>query len=294
MVQRQMRRAIVTGGTGYIGSILTDMLRRGARLDEVWSFGSGDLDVRDRAAVARAMNEFHPDAVFHCAARADTDWCEQHYDDARAVNVDGSVNLVEEALDAGARVVYFSSACLYPDNLRYHREGDPLAALCRYTETKLQAERALEPHFGRILSIRMRQPFSNNRHPRNLLQKLAGYTQFIDEPNSMSHLEECLPVVWQLCREGASGAFNIVNECWTTPLRIAHMLRTHHRPSMEISRISHEQLLQMVSAPRVNSLVDCPRLRQRGILLNRVEDAVRDCLENPCQLGEYHWGRALR
>lgn len=291
MVPEATRSALVTGGTGYIGSIAADYLGRHLGI-LVWAPGSSELDVRDGDAVRRALESRRPDVVLHCAAKADTDWCEKHFDEALAVNVDGALNVVRAALEVGSRVAYLSSACLYPDNRRPYREEDDLAALCGYTRTKLLAEEALAPYRQQILTVRMRQPFSNHRHPRNLLQKLARYTEFIDEPNSMSHLEECLPILWAVCVRGDTGPLNLTNPGWTSPLRIAYLIEQHWQPEMEIGRISYSELLEKVDAVRVNSLVDCTRLESMGFALRPVEEAVADCLSDPCDLGTYDWARS--
>jgi dTDP-4-dehydrorhamnose reductase len=270
---------------------MTDFLRRGASVPQVFSFGSRDLDVTNRRAVAETIRLVQPEVVFHLAAKADTDWCEDHFEEARRVNAEGMLNVLEEALAVGAQVVHFSSACLYPDNSKHHREKDALRALCRYTETKLEAEDRMSPYADRVLTIRMRQPFSNHQHPRNLLQKLAGYTAFIDEPNSMSHLEECVPAIWGLCCMREVGRYNITNEGWTTPLRIAELIKEHCKPDMSVRQITYQELLQRVRAPRVNTLVDCSKLKAKGFALMDVEAAVVDCLKNPCGLGQYAWGR---
>ncbi len=292
MVSRQVESALVTGGSGYIGSLMTDYLDRFLGLPRVRSYGSADLDVCDRGAVADQLDSDRPRVVFHAAAKAGTDWCEAHYSEAWSVNVGGTVNVVEECLSRDIQVVYLSSACLYPDNRRHYRETDELKALCSYTETKLLAERALEPYADQILTIRMRQPFSNHRHPRNLLEKLAGYELFIDEANSMSHLEECIPLIWDLVVRGTTGPLNMTNPGATTPLRIARMIKRYWRPKMKIGEISYEGLLAMVKAPRVNALVNCSKLESLGYSLMPVEDAIVDCLKNPCDLGEYDWTRS--
>jgi len=294
MVQSEIGAALITGGTGYIGSILADFLERGVGMRRVWSFGSSGLDVTNRRAVAERLDSLEPDAVFHLAAKANTDWCEHNFDEASAANVGGTVNVVEESLARGVRVVHFSSACLYPDNSKPHTEQDEMQALCRYTETKLLAEERLRACSDRILIIRMRQPFSNHRHPRNLIEKLASYRDFIDEPNSMSHLEECIPVVWKLCVGGETGPYNITNEGWTTPLSIARLIKQHWKPEMDITKIGYEELLARLEAHRVNSLVDCSKLRAKGFELAPVEDAIVNCLKNPCELGEYDWSRRMQ
>lgn len=280
---------MITGGTGYIGSLFHDFLTRGVGVPQVRAPGSRDLDVTDMDAVAKAIRDIRPQVILHLAAKADTDWCEAHFPEALRVNVQGSLNVVRIGLDAGATVVYFSSGCLYPTNHKAHAENDEMKALCRYTETKLQAEAAVRPYADEILNIRMRQPFSNHRNPRNLLEKLARYRQWIDEPNSMSHLEECIPIIWALSLRNVKGPLNMTNSGWTTPYRIAQLIERHCRPGMVVERIGYEELLRSLKAVRVNSLVDCGRLASLGYRLMSVEEAIVDALTHPCNLGEYSW-----
>ena len=60
---------VVTGGSGFLGSALVDGLRaRGAK--EVFVPRSRDYDLRDKAAVVRMLENFHPELLFHLAATA--------------------------------------------------------------------------------------------------------------------------------------------------------------------------------------------------------------------------------
>jgi dTDP-4-dehydrorhamnose reductase len=289
-VRSSQMNVLITGGTGYIGSLFTDYLKRGFDSPlNVYAVGSKDLDVRDRFMVDRCMGQFRPDVVLHLAAKAETEWCEDYFNEALEVNVQGSLNVVEAALKIKARVVYFSSACLYPDNDYPHHEASPMEARCKYTATKLLAEQALAPYQWQILNVRMRQPFSNLQHPRNILQKLATYSRFIDEDNSMSHLEECIPIIWQLTVQGTMGPVNITNSGTTSPYFIAEQIQKFVDHDLRIELFSYEELLQSVRAIRVNSLVDNTRLESLGFHLRHVEEAILNCLVAPCELGEYDW-----
>ena len=68
------------------------------------------------------------------------------------------------------------------------------------------------------------------------------------------------------------------------------MIKQHRKPDMTVREITYEELLDRVDAVRVNALVDCSRLKARGYSPRHVEEAVRDCLRNPCRIGEYDWG----
>ncbi|MDH3944442.1 MAG: SDR family NAD(P)-dependent oxidoreductase [Anaerolineae bacterium] len=127
-----MRRSLVTGGAGFIGSHLAEaLLERGDRVRIFDNFSTGRVenltglkdrveivegDVRDRAAVEAAMQGV--DLVFHHAAFISVPLSIEHPQDCFDANVQGTVHVLEAARAAGvAKVVLASSAAVYGDAL---------------------------------------------------------------------------------------------------------------------------------------------------------------------------------
>jgi UDP-glucose 4-epimerase len=153
---------LVTGGAGYIGSVIVEALAgRGHAVTVLDSLYKGhraaltpparllEGDLGDRAAVGRAVAEAGadgtPPAVIHMAA--DSLVGESMADPAKYYrnNVINSLNLAEAMLEAGAGLLVFSStAAVYgePDAVPITEEA-PLAPTNVYGETKLTFERAL-------------------------------------------------------------------------------------------------------------------------------------------------------
>ena len=146
-------RAIVTGGAGFIGSHLVDALA--ARGDDVLAIddlskGKRDrveapfaaVDVRDAAALASAFAEHRPDVVLHLAAQADVRLSVSDPAADAAVNVTGTINVLQAALAVGARVVFASTGgAIYGDDAP---RPTPESAACKpeapYGTAKLCAE----------------------------------------------------------------------------------------------------------------------------------------------------------
>jgi ADP-L-glycero-D-manno-heptose 6-epimerase len=128
-----MKKYLVTGGAGFIGSNLAFALEgeRKARVTVLDNFSSGDYrtllgfggevitgDILSDAWFGRAGKA---DAVFHQAALVDTTVADQRA--MMAANVEGFRNVLEYALQAGVkRVVYASSAAVYGNSACPMRE----------------------------------------------------------------------------------------------------------------------------------------------------------------------------
>lgn len=117
-------RVLVTGGAGFLGSHVIDSLTEAGHepfvIDDLstghrerlpGSVSLAEVDVRDSAAVARALERFRPHTVVHLAARQ---FVGRVYSEDVAVNVLGALAVAEEAAAAGVEhVVLASSAAVY-------------------------------------------------------------------------------------------------------------------------------------------------------------------------------------
>jgi UDP-glucose 4-epimerase len=123
--------SIVTGGAGFIGSHLVDaLLAVGHEVTVIDDLSSGsalkvpsgarlcELDIVDRPALDRVFEEVKPSSVFHLAAQASV--TASVADPARdcAVNVQGTLNVVDAATKLGAPVSFTSTGgALYGDDV---------------------------------------------------------------------------------------------------------------------------------------------------------------------------------
>jgi UDP-glucose 4-epimerase len=102
-----LKSVLVTGGAGFIGSHLVDALVH----------AGGEVDIVDRGALASAIQEAEPEAIYHLAAQASVTASVEDPGRDCAVNVEGTLNVVDVASGLGAPVVFTSTGgALYGDD----------------------------------------------------------------------------------------------------------------------------------------------------------------------------------
>lgn len=158
------RIVLVTGGAGFIGSHLADaLLERGHVVRVLDNFSTGrrehlnpraalfEADIRDRAAIEPAFAGV--DCVFHAAALPRVGLSIERPAETHLVNVDGTLNVLLAAREAGVRrVIYSSSSSVYGEQARLPLDEAMLAnPLSPYALQKLMGEqylRLFHPLYG--------------------------------------------------------------------------------------------------------------------------------------------------
>jgi len=155
-------RALITGGSGFIGSHLADaLLERGdevsivdnlttgrrENLDNALENGAELLveDITDERAMARAFEEARPEVVYHLAAQPHV---QRSVDDPvldLRSNIEGTVKLLELARRYEPRRIVFSSTggAIYGEGEGRDlplTEDDECFPFCQYGQSKMAAE----------------------------------------------------------------------------------------------------------------------------------------------------------
>ena len=183
------RRALVTGGAGFIGSHLVDRLvADGQSVCVIDDLSTGSernvpraaqlqrIDIADAEALRDAIAAFRPDFVFHIAAQTDVGRSIREPDFDARVNVLGSLNVLRAAVAAGTRrIVYASTAAVYgtPERLPVP-ETHPTRPLSDYGASKLAFEHYLHAYQARGLIEFAALRYANVYGPRQQASGEAG------------------------------------------------------------------------------------------------------------------------
>ena len=189
-VSHMAQRVLVTGGLGYLGSVLCEhLLDAGCRVKVVDNlmYGTGQQglfhlcarqsfdfvkgDVRDEAVMKEALKDV--DVAIHLAAIVGASACDRDPALATTVNLD-SVRLLNRLRSPSQLVIYPNTNSGYGATMgsRYCTEDSPLRPISLYGRTKVEAEQYLldSPN---VVTLRLATVFGMS--PRMRLDLLVNH-----------------------------------------------------------------------------------------------------------------------
>ncbi len=198
-------RILLFGSTGHVGGLLLPALRA----HDVRGLARSDVDLRDRAAAKKAVEDSAPDAVILAAGLANADFCEDHPGDAYAVNVDGARNVAEAS--RGRALVHFSTDHVFDGKNGPYSEADPVNPLSVYGRTKLESERVVRTVNPRSLVVRTSLVWS--RAGRSFFASLLAAKEPVpcwkDHHGTFTYGPNFAEAVVELLEAGKTGLWNV-------------------------------------------------------------------------------------
>lgn len=264
-------KVLVSGGSGFVGYRLCEKFVREGHEVEYTYFSHGcevenarghKVDITDAGAVFGIGNKY--DVIVHCAALANVDYCQNNPQVAHRHNVEGSANFAALAKKTGAKLVYVSTAHVFPASGRAYSEGDePLLenATSVYGKTKLEGEMLVRSAAIPFLILRIDQPYywnmewqKENTVTRTFRKLGAGepVREVEDWMNCPTFVPSFCNLAHALIKMDARGVFNAAGPDYVSRLEWGRAVaRTFGYKENAIEPISSSSLKLPVERPNV-------------------------------------------
>lgn len=212
-----MKKILITGCNGFLGQRLCAYYKEKYQIIAV---GHNELDICNKQQVNDFFRQTRPDAVFHCAAISDTGYSQNHPEESKQVNVEGTVNIAENCRIWQAKLIYMSSDQVYNGNvgLRPWNEEDSVYPKSVYGADKLDAENKAFAITSDTVSLRLTWmydlPESKWKLNRNLPVNLLQAWQNKEHMKAATREYRGITNVWEvvknmeLCLQWPGGSYN--------------------------------------------------------------------------------------
>tara|TARA_Y100001954_G_scaffold145690_1_gene155115 strand:+ start:670 stop:2493 length:1824 start_codon:yes stop_codon:yes gene_type:complete len=264
---------LIYGRTGWIGGML------GKLLDEknhTYFYGSARL--QDRGAIEEDITRCRPTHILNAAGltgRPNVDWCEAHKREVVQTNVLGTLNMIDIAQDRGIHVTNFATGCIYSyddahpiSGAGFTEEDQPNFRGSYYSHTKAMVEELIQ-QYDNVLQLRLRMPIDDNLlNTRNFIYKIASYDRVVDVPNSMTVLNELLPLAIDGALRNLTGIYNFTNPGVISHNGVLQLYKEYCDPDFTWQNFSLLEQSEVLAAPRSNNELNTSKLESEfpGIL----------------------------
>ena len=278
-------RVFITGCKGQLGQALYAALAghtlSGCDLPE--------LDVTERAAIARAIADFAPHAVIHAAAWTDVDGCARDPEQAYRINALGTQNVALACAASGAAMAYVSTNEVFDGTAQEpYREWDPPHPLNPYARSKAAGEwfvRHLLTHFYVVRTAWLYAPggrnFSNPHRVLQLADERGALRVVTDEVGNPTYAPDLANALTALIHTGAYGVYHLTNARYCSRDDFAReILRLSGREHVPVEPITLADFPRASTPPRFAPLANTAAAAL-GITLRPWQEALEEFLRSP-------------
>ncbi|KAL3849342.1 hypothetical protein ACJIZ3_011224 [Penstemon smallii] len=284
--QKPAFKFLIYGRTGWIGGLLGKLCEKQGISYE---YGKGRL--QDRSQLVADILAVKPTHVFNAAGvtgRPNVDWCESHKTETIRTNVAGTLNLADVCREHGLLVINFATGCIFEydaahpegSGIGFKEEDKPNFIGSFYSKTKAMVEDLLG-EFDNVCTLRVRMPISSDlNNPRNFITKISRYNKVVNIPNSMTILDELLPISIEMAKRNLRGIWNFTNPGVVSHNEILEMYKKYIDPEFKYTNFTLEEQAKVIVAPRSNNELDASKLKNEfPELLSIKESLIKNVFE---------------
>ncbi len=280
------KKILIFGGkTGWIGQKIIDVFTNAG-----YETHCAHSRLENRSAIEDEIVRVKPDSIINAAGitgRPNVNWCETHQEETIRANVLGLLNLADVAYLKDIHMINIGTGCIYQydekhplnSGIGFTEDETPNFAGSFYSHTKIIVEDLLKS-YPNVLYLRLRMPISKDFSPRSFIGKIIQYKKLINVPNSMSVLEDLLPLMPEMVEKKLIGIYNFVNPGTISHNQIADLYKKYVDQNHHYENFSIEEQNRMLKVPRSNCELSAKKLLQHFPNIPHIQDSVLKLFKN--------------
>lgn len=204
-------------------------------------------------------------------------------------NLYGPIILSSVCKKYGKHFTYLGTGCifdydevhLYGNEETGFKESDqPNFFGSSYSIVKGYTDRLMHELYNNdVLNIRIRMPITSEINSRNFITKITNYKKICSIPNSMTVLDNLLPVMIQYALNNRKGTINLTNPGLITHNEILEMYKEIVDPEFTWENFSIDEQNEILASKRSNNCLDTTTLElDNDKNVKPIKEAVREIL----------------
>ena len=196
--------------------------------------------------------------------------------------------LAEISKKHGKHFTYLGTGCIfdYDDDHLYGDEKNGFKELdepnffgSSYSIVKGYTDRIMQLLYSETaLNLRIRMPITDSVNERNFITKITNYKKICSIPNSMTVLDDLLPVLIDCALDKKVGTYNFTNPGLITHNEILEMYKEIVDTDFTWDNFTIEEQNEILASKRSNNYLDTTKLESTKFKVPHIKYAVRNAL----------------
>lgn len=129
-----------------------------------------------------------------------------------------------------------------------------------------------------VLNVRIRMPITDELNKRNFITKITKYAKVCSVPNSMTVLNELIPIMIDMSCKKVTGTVNLTNPGLVSHNEILEMYKEIVDADFTWNNFTIEEQNEVLASGRSNNFLETTRLSSMYPEVKNIKDSVRDIL----------------
>jgi hypothetical protein len=128
------------------------------------------------------------------------------------------------------------------------------------------------------LNLRIRMPITDEYNERNFITKITTYKKVCSIPNSMTVLNELIPIMVDMASKWKTGTVNLTNPGLISHNEILEMYKDIVDPDFKWENFSVAEQNEILLSKRSNNFLDTVTLQSMYPNVKNIRESVKDML----------------
>lgn len=175
-------------------------------------------------------------------------------------NLFSPISLALECQKRNIHFTYLGTGCIfsYEDDIMFDEDSLPNFFGSKYSIVKGFTDRLM--HQIPSLNLRIRMPISSQSHHRNFINKIVSYTHICSIPNSMTVLDDFIPIIFDMIDKSLIGTYNLCNPGVISHNEILDMYKKYVNKNHTWKNFTIEEQDKVLKAKRSNNHLDTSKI----------------------------------
>jgi 3,5-epimerase/4-reductase len=148
-----------------------------------------------------------------------------------------------------------------------------------YSIVKGFTDRIMHLYESNVLNLRIRMPITSDLSKRNFITKIITYDKICSIPNSMSVLDDLIPVMIEMMKNNELGTYNFTNPGLISHNEILQLYKEIVDPNFNWKNFTIEEQDKILSSKRSNNYLSTEKLEKKYFVPN-IKDSIKNVLQN--------------